>query len=96
LIREEEKFMAIEWKSIKNEFPNCTCGAYHISGHEWYGIGIWENGKGWIKGFIGEWPYGDIGDFIENNSFLNEEVMHWKEIERNYPIYGIKMGEIND
>jgi len=69
-----------EWHSVNKKLPDCTCGAYFISGHEWFGIGIWENGKQWVRGFIGEFPYGDDGDFFDNDStFLNESVF----LERN-------------
>ena len=89
-----ENIYKMEWKSIDKILPDNTCGAYFISGHEWFGIGIWENKKGWTRGFIGEWPNGDTGDYFnQNDDYLNEEVMWWCEIDSNYPYYGIKMEE---
>lgn len=76
----------MQWIPFKEQQPNSTCSAYFISGHEWFGIGIWENDKGWVKGFIGEWPHGDDGDFLEDHPFLNDSVLYWANIDGKYPI----------
>lgn len=85
------------WVSVETSLPDSSLGAYFISGHEWFGIGIWENRKGWVRGFIGEWPYGDRGDFLESETcnFLNESTMWWKEII-DFPYYGVTMGDLKD
>jgi hypothetical protein len=80
--------MKIEWKSIDKELPKGTCVACFISGHEWFGIGIWEDSKGFTRGFFGEFP-GDDGDFIDGGlPFINESVMYWSKISGDYPIRG--------
>lgn len=95
--------MSKEWISIADKFPDSSCGAYFISGHEWFGIGIWENGKGWVLGFVGEWPYGDHGAMFDEkntpsdpediNHYLNQSVMWWKEIIE-YPYHGKQMCDV--
>ena len=89
----DEDWEKLGWKQLVKELPfhGEGTGAYYISGHEWFGIGIWQDDDGWVKGFIGEWPYGDEGDMLDKRcclEFLNQSVMWWKEID-DYPYYGI-------
>lgn len=88
----------MKWISIVDKFPTGHHIAYFITGHEWIGIGIWEDKKGWVKGFIGDFP-GDFGSLVEDddpfdiNNYLNQNVMWWSEIE-DYPCYGKKMSSV--
>lgn len=74
----------MKWNVFKEEKPKGNHSAYFISGHSWFGIGIWKSELGWIRAFIGEWPHGDDGDFFDEgssyNEFLNDGVLYWKEI----------------
>ena len=94
-----------KWIPVEEKFPDSICSAYFICGHEWFGIGIWENTKGWTRGFIGEWPHGDMGNLFDDEPpssnrpfidyFLNQEVMYWREIIK-YPIHGRKMIDVKN
>lgn len=86
----------MKFYSVDDLLPECSLGAFFITGHEWFGIGIWEDGKGWTRGFFGEWPYGDHGHMVteeENQSFLNESIMYWASIPGDYPYSGGCMGD---
>lgn len=73
------------WKSIQNSTPPENDVAYFVSGHEWLGIAVWENEKGWTKGFIGEFPYDQPWEWDSDD--LNMQVLYWAELP-DYPIYG--------
>jgi hypothetical protein len=71
--------MKINWTDFSKEKPDSD-GAFFICGHNWFGIGIWKMNKGFCKAFIGEWPYGDDGDFSENHDFINTDINYWGRI----------------
>lgn len=93
----------MKWISIAEKFPPADHNSYFIAGHNWIGIGIWEDKKGWIRGFITDSPFGfdefesyekDFDPF-DVNHYLNRNVMWWAIIDE-YPIYGKRMEEVID
>lgn len=76
-----------DWIYFKEATPDNTGDEepYYISGHEWSGIGLWCNKRGFLKGYIGDFPYGP--ENMIDGEFLNHHTLWWKPFDYNYPIY---------
>jgi hypothetical protein len=74
----------MNWLSFEAIKPDKNYNSYLVAGYGFFGIGTWENEKGWTEVYLGDFPFGQKG--LDKDYYLSSMniIKYWCEIPE-YP-----------